>query len=85
VSVYSTIVFIDAMVALQGKPLASQQWHQIDARGPILVMVVPQVMQEIDTGRATGVSTNGRVSLGAWFSRPPSLANQCAFPMVHPQ
>jgi hypothetical protein len=51
---YSTILFMDSMVALQGKPLSALPWQEIDAAGPILVLVVPQVMSEIDKRKRDG-------------------------------
>jgi hypothetical protein len=51
---YSTILFMDSMVALEGKPLQTQPWHEIDATGPILVLVVPQVNAEIDKRKRDG-------------------------------
>lgn len=51
---YSTILFMDAMVALEGKPLADQRWRDIDRTGPILILVVPQVMREIDKRKRDG-------------------------------
>jgi hypothetical protein len=51
---YSTILFMDSMVALEGKPLASQPWQEIDPVGPILLLVVPQVSKEIDKRKRDG-------------------------------
>ncbi len=51
---YSTILFIDSMVALEAKPLPMLPWHEIDAAGPILLMVVPQVNAEIDKRKRDG-------------------------------
>lgn len=56
---YSTLLFIDSMVVLEGKQLVAQPWHEIDANGPILIMVVPQVMKEIDKHKRDG-------RLGKW-------------------
>jgi hypothetical protein len=53
-SAYSTILFIDSMVALEGKPLADQPWSEIDPIGPILILVVPQVNTEIDKRKRDG-------------------------------
>ncbi len=53
-STYSTILFMDSMVALEGKPLADQPWAEIDPVGPILVLVVPQVSTEIDKRKRDG-------------------------------
>src|SRR5947207_1845804 len=51
---YSTILFMDSMVALEAKPLEVLPWHEIDAAGPILVLVVPQVNREIDKRKRDG-------------------------------
>ncbi|MCW5703846.1 MAG: hypothetical protein KIT82_14845 [Bradyrhizobium sp.] len=51
---YSNILFMDSMVALEGKPLPDQPWHEIDQVGPILVLVVPQVLAEIDKRKRDG-------------------------------
>ena len=53
-TIYSTILFMDSMVALEAKPLTELPWHEIDAIGPILVLVVPQVMTEIDKRKRDG-------------------------------
>ncbi|WP_354115974.1 hypothetical protein [Bradyrhizobium sp. LA7.1] len=45
---------MDSMVALEAKPLASLPWTEIDPAGPILVLVVPQVMKEIDKRKRDG-------------------------------
>ncbi|TIX18982.1 MAG: hypothetical protein E5V41_03770 [Mesorhizobium sp.] len=51
---YSTIVFIDSMVALEGKPLDQMPWDELDPTGPILVLVVSQVNSEIDKRKRDG-------------------------------
>lgn len=51
---YSTILFMDSMVALEGKPLPTLPWKEIDPSGPILVLVVPQVIKEIDKRKRDG-------------------------------
>lgn len=51
---YSTVVFIDSMVALEGKPLETLPWSELDGQGPILVLVVPQVNTEIDKRKRDG-------------------------------
>ncbi len=53
-SKYSTILFMDSMVALEGKPLPNLPWAEVDAVGPILVLVVPQVGKEIDSKKRDG-------------------------------
>lgn len=51
---YSTIVFIDSMIALECKPLDSLRWSDFGSTGRILVMVVPQVNAEIDKRKRDG-------------------------------
>ncbi len=51
---YSTVLFIDTMVALEAKLLAVLPWHEIDPTGPILVLTVPQVNSEIDKRKRDG-------------------------------
>ncbi|RWC75317.1 MAG: hypothetical protein EOS30_11030 [Mesorhizobium sp.] len=51
---YSSIVFIDSMVALEGKPLDTLPWHELDPIGPILILVVQQVNSEIDKRKRDG-------------------------------
>ncbi len=51
---YSTILFIDSMVALEAKPLPKLPWHEIDPIGSILLLVVPQVNVEIDKRKRDG-------------------------------
>lgn len=51
---YSSIVFIDSMVALQGKPLEALPWAELDAEGPVLILVIPQVNAEIDKRKRDG-------------------------------
>lgn len=53
-TLYSTILFIDSMVALEGKPLPTMPWREIDPVGPILVLAVPQVIAEIDKRKRDG-------------------------------
>src|SRR4051794_24838800 len=51
---YSTVLFIDSMVVLEGKPLATMPWKEIDANGPVLVLLVPQVLDEVDKKKRDG-------------------------------
>lgn len=51
---YSSVIFIDSMVALQGKPLGALPWAELDAEGPVLILVVPQVNAEIDKRKRDG-------------------------------
>lgn len=51
---YSSFVFIDTMLVLEGPPLTNQPWHEVDKSGPILIVVVPQVQAEIDKRKRDG-------------------------------
>jgi hypothetical protein len=51
---YSTVLFIDSMVILEAKPLATLPWAEIDPSGPILILLVPQVLKEVDKRKRDG-------------------------------
>lgn len=51
---YKSIVFLDSMVILEGKPLEDQRWSDIHSQGPILILMVPQVTREIDKRKKDG-------------------------------
>jgi hypothetical protein len=53
-SKYSTVLFMDSMVALEGKPMHQLPWKEVDKAGPLLVLVLPQVMKEIDKRKRDG-------------------------------
>lgn len=46
---YPVVAFIDSNVALECSALGGLPWKEINATGPILVLVVPTVMQEVDS------------------------------------
>lgn len=46
---YPVVAFIDSNVALECSALGGLPWKEISATGPILVLVVPTVMQEVDS------------------------------------
>jgi hypothetical protein len=46
---YPVVAFIDSNVALECSSLGGLPWKEIHATGPILVLVVPTVMQEVDS------------------------------------
>lgn len=46
---YPVVVFIDSNIALECSALGGLPWKEISATGPILVLVVPTVMQEVDS------------------------------------
>ncbi|WP_155930634.1 hypothetical protein [Mesorhizobium sp. L2C084A000] len=78
---YSSIIFIDSMVALEGKPLETMPWHELDSTGPVLVLVVPQVNSEIDKRKRDGRlgkrarSFNRLISPAAETGFPHRIAN----------
>jgi hypothetical protein len=45
---YPVVAFIDSNIALECSALGGLPWKEISATGPILVMVAPTVMQEVD-------------------------------------
>lgn len=51
---YSTVVFLDANVVLEGRKLADQPWHEIEDSDSILLFFVPQVLKEIDSKKRDG-------------------------------
>lgn len=46
---YKIVVFIDSNVALQGRGLSELPWKEIDKEGPILILVTPTVLTEVDS------------------------------------
>lgn len=46
---YPVVAFIDSNVALECSALGGLPWKDISPTGPILVLVVPTVMQEVDS------------------------------------
>jgi predicted ribonuclease YlaK len=46
---YPIVAFIDSNIALECSALDGIPWKEISATGPILVLVVPTVMQEVDS------------------------------------
>jgi hypothetical protein len=45
---FTTVVFIDANVALECLALSQLPWTEIDRVGPVLVLVAPTVLKEVD-------------------------------------
>jgi predicted metal-dependent hydrolase len=46
---YPIVAFIDSNIALECSALGELPWKEISATGPILVLVVPTVLQEVDS------------------------------------
>ena len=51
---YKLFVFIDSNIILEAKPLSELPWEEIDKDGPILVLVSPTVLREIDSKKRDG-------------------------------
>lgn len=45
---FNTVAIIDSNIALECLDLGQLPWSEIDSSGPILVLVVPTVLQEVD-------------------------------------
>lgn len=53
-SEFTAVVVIDANIALEGMPLPDLPWAEIDPVGPILVVLLPTTLREIDTKKSHG-------------------------------
>lgn len=51
---FHTKVFIDSNVVLECLPLDQLPWREIDPAGPILVLVTPTVLKEVDSKKRDG-------------------------------
>lgn len=51
---YLTKVLIDTNVILEGKDLRDLPWDEIDPTGPILVLLLPTLLQEVDSKKRDG-------------------------------
>lgn len=51
---YSTTAVLDSNVILEGLPLAQLPWHEVDSTGPILVLLMPTLLKEIDSKKSSG-------------------------------
>lgn len=51
---YRTKVFIDSNIILEAKELRDLPWADIDPVGPILILVVPTVLEEVDSKKRDG-------------------------------
>lgn len=49
---YPVVAFIDSNIALECSELSALPWKDISVTGPILVLVVPTVMQEVDSKKS---------------------------------
>lgn len=51
---YPVKLFLDTNVILEGKPLGELPWAEIHAAGPILLLLTPQALLEIDSKKRDG-------------------------------
>lgn len=51
---YKTVVFIDSNVALECLGLDQLPWSEIDRSGPVLVLITPTVLREVDSKKNDG-------------------------------
>lgn len=51
---HKLVVFLDTNILLEGKPPPELPWHEIDAEGPILALVTPTALDEIDAHKRDG-------------------------------
>lgn len=51
---FRTCVFLDTNIILEGKNLTELPWSEIDKVGPILVLLTPTVLSEIDSKKRDG-------------------------------
>ena len=51
---YAVVAFLDTNIILEGRPLDQLPWAEIDAAGPILAVVTPTSLREIDRKKRDG-------------------------------
>jgi hypothetical protein len=51
---YRTKIFVDSNIILEGKPLKELPWSEIDPVGPILVLLTPTLLREVDSKKRDG-------------------------------
>lgn len=51
---YKVKAFLDTNIILEGRPLAELPWQEIDTNGPILALVPPTAIKEIDSKKQDG-------------------------------
>ncbi|WP_042775881.1 hypothetical protein [Sinorhizobium fredii] len=57
---YKVKAFLDANIIREGRPLSELPWQEIDADGPILALLTPTAIKEIDSKKHDG--RTGRVA-----------------------
>lgn len=51
---YKVKAFLDTNIILEGRPLAELPWQEIDTDGPILALMTPTAIKEIDSKKQDG-------------------------------
>ncbi len=51
---YKVKAFLDTNIILEGRPLAELPWQEIDADGPILALMTPTAIKEVDSKKQDG-------------------------------
>lgn len=51
---YDAVLFIDSMIPLEGRPLPELPWQELGLGQKVLLLVVPQVLQEVDKRKRDG-------------------------------
>src|SRR5438477_194803 len=51
---FNTYVFLDTNIILEGNPLIDLPWSDVDSVGPILVLLTPTVLAEVDSKKRDG-------------------------------
>lgn len=51
---YKVKAFLDANIALEGRPLTDLPWQELDADGPIIALMTPTAMNEVDSKKQDG-------------------------------
>lgn len=51
---YKTKAFLDANIILECRPLAELPWVEVDSEGPIIALITPTAMREVDSKKQDG-------------------------------
>ena len=51
---YKVKAFLDTNIILEGRPLPELPWEEIDIAGPILALITPTAIREIDSKKQDG-------------------------------
>lgn len=51
---YKVKAFLDANIILECRPISELPWHEIDANGPIIALMTPTAIKEVDSKKQDG-------------------------------